>query len=108
MRTFIPVTDLKHTTVADFKYRNILTAGLTASVRPVQGLFTELSYLMINVPNTQKQPVYTGSELSGKITYSFYNDADISCTGGIFIPNKKVTGAYNLRWLTELACTFRL
>lgn len=108
MRTFIPVTDLKHTTVADFKYRNILTAGLTASVRPVQGLFTELSYLMISIPNTQKQPVYTGSELSGKITYSFYNDADISCTGGIFIPNKKVTGAYNLRWLTELACTFRL
>ena len=86
----------------------MLTAGLTASIRPVRGLLTKLSYIALTSPNTEKTPAYVGSEISGKITYSFYNDFDASFTGGVFIPNTKVITTYNLRWLTKLAFTVYL
>ena len=111
MRPFIPITDIKQTVVADAtvgQFSNTLTAGLTVSVRPIRGLLTELSYIALTSPNTKKNPAYVGSELSGKIAYSFYNDFDASFTGGVFIPNTKVIATYNLRWLTKFAFTVYL
>ena len=111
MREFIPITNISQTVVAGgaaSRFSNMLTAGLTASIRPLRELTTELSYLLLTSPNTVKTPVYVGSELSGKIGYHFYNDFDVSFTGGIFIPNIKVIPTYNVRWLTKLAFTIYL
>ena len=111
MRPFIPITSLQQTVVVGgsvSRFSNMLTAGLTASIRPVRGLLTKLSYIALTSPNTKKTPAYVGSEVSGKITYSFYNDFDASFTGGVFIPNTKVITTYNLRWLTKLAFTVYL
>lgn len=107
MRAFIPLTDAKHTRIANIRYRNMLTAGLTASVLPIQGLKTELSYLAVLNPNTLKQPIYTGSEIVGKILHQLNNDVDASLTSGVFIANKKAMG-YTIRWLAELSCTMHL
>ena len=111
MHQFTPITDTKQTVVADGafgSFSDTLTGGLTVSVRPIQGLLTELSYILLTSPNTASAPVYRGSELSAKVAYQFHNDFDVSFTGGIFIPNRKVITAYNLRWLTELAFTIKL
>ena len=111
MHQFTPITDTKQTVVADGafgSFSDTLTGGLTVSVRPIQGLLTELSYILLTSPNTASAPVYRGSELSTKVAYQFHNDFDVSFTGGIFIPNRKVITAYNLRWLTELAFTIKL
>ncbi|EPF27778.1 hypothetical protein DWB79_11575 [Treponema medium] len=111
MRSFIPITDTKQTVVANgsiSSFSNMLTGGLTVSVRPIQELLTELSYIALTSPNTKKTPVYVGSELSAKLAYQFYNDFDLSFTGGIFVPNQKVITTYNLRWLTELTFTVKL
>ena len=75
MRPFIPITSLQQTVVVGgsvSRFSNMLTAGLTASIRPVRGLLTKLSYIALTSPNTKKTPAYVGSEISGKITYSFY------------------------------------
>ena len=69
---------------------------------------TELSYILLTSPNTIRSPAYMGSELSAKVAYQFHNDFDASFTGGIFIPNRKIITAYNLRWLTELTFTVKL
>ena len=111
MRPFMPIMDIKQTVVADStigQFSDTLTAGLTASVRPLQELLTGLSYTMLTSPNTRKAPVYVGSELSGKIAYHVYNDMNIAFTGGIFIPNRKRITAYNLHWITELTFTVKL
>lgn len=108
MRAFIPVTDLKHLSVADIRFRNTLTAGFSMNIRPIQGLVTGLSYNLVTMPNIYKKPAYTGSELLGKISYAFYNDFDISFWGGIFIPNKNPQSQQSLRWQTELAFTLKL
>lgn len=111
MRSFIPITDIKQTVVADStigQFSNTFTAGLTASVRPIQELLMELSYIALTSPNTKKLPPYIGSELSAKIAYRFYDDFDAAFTGGVFIPNTKVITAYNVRWLTKLAFTVHL
>ena len=107
VRAFIPITDTKHTRIANVRYRNMLTAGLTASVLPIRGLKTELSYLAVLEPNTNKKPMYTGSEIAGKISHQLNSDVEASLTGGVFIADKKVTG-YTIRWLAELSCTMHL
>jgi len=111
MRAFIPVTDQKHTVVANIpasQFSNMLTAGLTASVRPIQELLTEMSYTMLSSPNTEKIQPYVGSELTAKAAYHFHNDLDASFTGGVFVPNKEVIKVYNFRWLMEFAFTVHL
>lgn len=111
MRSFVPITDTKQTVVANgsiSSFSNTLTGGLTVNARPIQGLLTELSYILLTSPNTIRSPAYMGSELSAKVAYQFHNDFDASFTGGIFIPNRKVITAYNLRWLTELTFTVKL
>lgn len=111
MRSFIPIMDIKQTVVADAtigRFSDTLTAGLTASIRPVPELLTELSYLALTSPNTVRAPAYIGSELSAKIAYRFYDDFDTSLIGGIFVPNKKVITTYNLRWLTKFVFTVYL
>ncbi|EEV19360.1 hypothetical protein TREVI0001_1010 [Treponema vincentii ATCC 35580] len=111
MRSFIPVTSLKQTVVADgaiSRFSNMLTAGLTASVRPIRALLTDVSYIALASPNTVKAPAYIGSELSAKVSYHFYDGFSAAFTGGIFVPNPKFTTAYNVRWMTELAFTVRL
>lgn len=107
MRAFMPITDAKHTRIANIRYRNMLTAGLTASVLPIRGLKPELSYLAVLHPNTLKLPMYTGSEILGKLSHQLNNDVDASLTGGVFIANKKALG-YTIRWLVELSCTMHL
>lgn len=110
MGRFKPITDRKQTVVANgliSSFSDTLTGGLTVNARPIQGLLTELSYILLTSPNTKKDPAYVGSELSAKVAYQFHNDFDASFTGGIFIPNQKAT-AYNLRWLTELTFTVKL
>ena len=110
MRSFLPITSLQQTVVAGgdaSRFSDMFTAGLTAGIRPLRELSTQVSYLLLTSPNTEQKPAYVGSELSAKIGYQFYNDFDASFTGGIFIPNQKVT-AYNLRWLTELTFTVKL
>ena len=69
---------------------------------------TKLSYILLTSPNTAKKPAYVGSELSTTVAYQFYNDFDISFTGGVFIPNKNVIQSYTVRWLAELAFTIKL
>ena len=111
MRSFVPITDTKQTVVANgsiSSFSNTLTGGLTVNARPIQGLLTELSYILLTSPNTIRSPAYMGSELSAKVAYQFHNDFDASFTGGIFIPNRKIITAYNLRWLTELTFTVKL
>ena len=111
MRSFIPITDIKQTVVADTtvgRFSDILTAGLTASVRPVRGLLTEVSYIALTSPNIKKTSAYVGSELSAKLAYQFYDDFDASFVGGIFVPNKKIIMGYNLQWLTKFAFTVHL
>ena len=111
MRSFIPITDIKQTIVADEiigSFSNTLTAGLSASVQPIRELLTRLSYILLTSPNIVRAPAYVGSELSAKVAYHFYNDFDVAFTGGVFIPNRKVITAYNLAWLTELTFTVKL
>lgn len=111
MSSFVPITDTKQTVVANgsiSSFSDMLTGGLTVSVRPIPELLTELSYIALTSPNTKKTPAYVGSELSAKLAYQFYNDFDLSFTGGIFVPNQKVIPTYNLRWLTELTFTVKL
>ena len=111
MRSFIPITDIKQTIVADEiigSFSNTLTAGLSASVQPIRELLTRLSYILLTSPNIIRAPAYVGSELSAKVAYHFYNDFDVAFTGGVFIPNRKVITAYNLAWLTELTFTVKL
>ena len=111
MTSFIPITDIKQTVVADAtvgSFSNMLTGGLTVSVRPIQALLTELSYIALTSPNTVQAPVYVGSELSGKIAYHLYNDFDASFTGGVFVPNTKAVPGYKLLWLTKFAFTVYL
>ena len=111
MRSFIPITGIKQTVVADStigQFSDKFTAGLTTSVRPIQALLAELSYIMLTSPNTKKASPYIGSELSAKIAYHFYDDFDAAFTGGIFVPNKEVIRSYNVRWLTELTFTVKL
>ena len=107
----VPITALKQTVVANgaiSRFSNMLTAGLTVSAQPIEGLVTKLSYILLTSPNTAKKPAYVGSELSTTVAYQFYNDFDISFTGGVFIPNSKVIQAYTVQWLTELAFTIKL
>ena len=111
MRAFVPITTIKQTLVANgalSRFSNMLTAGLTVSAQPIEGLVTKLSYILLTSPNTAKKPAYVGSELSTTVAYQFYNDFDISFTGGVFIPNSKVIQAYTVQWLTELAFTIKL
>jgi hypothetical protein len=111
MRAFIPITTIKQTLVANgalSRFSNMLTAGLTVSAQPIEGLMTKLSYILLTSPNTAKKPAYVGSELSTTVAYQFYNDFDISFTGGVFIPNKNVIQSYTVRWLAELAFTIKL
>ena len=108
MRAFVPITDIKQTVIADGlanRFSNMLAGVLTASVQPIQELLTQLSYAMLTSPNTL---TITGSELSAKVAYHFYNDFDVAFTGGIFVPNKEVIQSYNVRWLTELTFTVKL
>ena len=108
MRAFVPITDIKQTVIADGlanRFSNMLAGVLTASVQPIQELLTQLSYAMLTSPNTL---TITGSELSAKIAYHFYDDFDAAFTGGIFVPNKEVIQSYNVRWLTELTFTVKL
>ena len=111
MRSFIPITDIKQTIVADEitgSFSNTLTAGISASVQPIHELVTRLSYILLTSPNTVQAPAYVGSELSTKVAYHFYNDFGVTFTGGVFIPNKKVIHGYNLQWLTTFAFTVHL
>lgn len=111
MRSFIPITDIKQTIVADEitgSFSNTLTAGISASVQPIHELVTRLSYILLTSPNTVQAPAYVGSELSAKVAYHFYNDFGVTFTGGVFIPNKKVIHGYNLQWLTTFAFTVHL
>ena len=111
MRAFIPITSIKQTVIADgsiSRFSDTLTAGLTASVQPIQELVMEWSYMLLTSPNTVQVPAYTGSELSAKIGYHFYNDFEAALTGGVFIPNTKAVRSYNLRWLTELTFSIKL
>lgn len=104
MRAFIPVTAHKHTRVAGVRYSDMLTAGAIASIMPIRGLKTELSYTAALKPNTAKRMFYTGSEVMGKISHRLYSDIEASLTGGAFIVHKKDS----VRWLAELSCTVHL
>ena len=111
MRAFVPITDIKQTVISNGlvnRFSNTLAGALTASVQPIQELLAQLSYVMLASPKTLEILTYTGSELSAKVAYHFYNDFDVAFTGGVFIPNKKIVRSYNLRWLTELTFTVKL
>ncbi|MEL3905482.1 MAG: hypothetical protein P1P65_00395 [Treponema sp.] len=108
MRAFIPVTHLSHTRIAKTPFSDTLTAGLSASVRPVQGLMTELAYTMLTTPNNRKEAVYTGSELLAALGYGFYNDFNLSVLSGVFIPKKQQGQTQQLRWLAEIAFKVKL
>lgn len=108
MRAFIPVTHLNHTRIAKTLFSDTFTAGVSASVRPVQGLMTELAYTMLTRPNNRKESVYTGSELLAALAYGFYNDFNLSVVSGVFIPKKQQGLPRQVRWLAELAFTVKL
>jgi len=105
MRAFVPITDIKQTVISNGlvnRFSNTLAGALTASVQPIQELLAQLSYVMLASPKTLEILTYTGSELSAKVAYHFYNDFDVAFTGGVFIPNKKIFGFGDILKLIEI------